>query len=302
MTYKYNLAPKSLDEQCAAFKKQHPTLEDLQRDEYIMMPKYDGCLAILVSETQAMRTVLSRTGEVYSSIPHTSEQAAAIMPGHVVFGEVYQFGTKFKDISGAFRRHAPQPHLIVVAFDAVPVADWLAGKCDIPYIERLRALKDAWQPSLCPSIIVAPWADLAGPQAFANALVAHGGYDGAIIRRKDAPWTTGASKNGEAIKVKPVQSLDLKVTGWYIGKGKHADRAGGITVTYRGVSTDVGTGFSDAERESIYETLDGRLECHTLAGKPPVIAEIEFMELTADGKLREPRFKGWRYDKDKPDQ
>ncbi|WP_258305008.1 hypothetical protein, partial [Escherichia coli] len=84
---------------------------------------------------------------------------------------------------------------------------------------------------------------------FANALVKTGDYDGAILRRADAPWHVGATKNGEAIKVKPVQSLDLRAVDWFYGNGKHAGRAGGIVVEYRGVQTQVGTGFSDAERE-----------------------------------------------------
>lgn len=290
MTYEYNLAPKALDEQCAAFKKKHPTLADLPADEYIMMPKYDGCLAILVTETPTMQAVISRTGEVVRSMPQCLASVQRTLPGWVVFAEAYKFDTPFKDISGAFRRHAPQDDLTCVAFDAVPIADWLAKKCDIPYIERLARLKEAWHQHMPPRLIVAPWTDLAGPQGFANALVALGGYDGAIIRRKDAPWVTGASKNGEAIKVKPVKSLDLRAVDWFYGKGKHADRAGGIIVEYRGVTTQVGTGFSDAERETIAKQ-----------GTRDWIAEIEFMEITADGKLREPRFKGWRFDKTEPD-
>lgn len=286
MAYEYNLAPKSLDEQCAAFKKKHPTLDDLPADEYIMMAKYDGCLAIITPEG-----VITRTGEPITSIPQCLDNAAELLPGHVIFGEVYRYDTPFKEISGAFRRHKPQPSLLVMAFDAVPVADWLAGKCDKPYIERYTALREAWLRTPTADLIVAPALDLVAPQSFANAMVRQGGYDGAIIRRKDAPWTTGASKNGEAIKVKPVQSLDLEVHSWFRGKGKHAQRAGGITVLYRGVQTDVGTGFTDREREEIAS-----------AGQAPcAIAEVEFMELTADGKLREPRFKGWRFDKEQPD-
>lgn len=284
--YEFNLAPKSLDEQCAAFKKQHPTLDDLPPDDYIMMAKYDGCLAIIKPDG-----VITRTGEAISSIPQCREDAAKLLPDHVIFGEVYKYNTPFKDISGAFRRHKPQTHLFVMVFDAVPFDDWRAGKCDKPYIERYAALKDAWLRTPTDSLIVAPALDLGAPQGFANAMVRTGGYDGAIIRRKDAPWTKGASKNGEAIKVKPVRSLDLEVHGWFHGKGKHAERAGGITVLYRGVQTDVGTGFTDREREEIAS-----------AGEAPCgIAEVEFMELTADGKLREPRFKGWRYDKEQPD-
>lgn len=289
MAYDYNLAPKALSEQCAAFKKKYPTLDDLPADEYIMMPKYDGCLAIVVADDTGH--VLTRTGEPITSIPHVLAQARKLLPGYVIFGEAYKFDTPFKDISGAFRRHAPQDDLIVVAFDAVPVADWRAGKCDESYKARLARLREAWHASPVPSIIVAPASDAGASQGFANALVAQGGYDGAILRRADAPWTTGASKNGEAIKVKPVQSLDLEVHGWYRGKGKHAGRAGGITVLYKGVQTDVGTGFSDRERQEIAD-----------AGVTPCgVAEVEFMELTADGKLREPRFKGWRYDKEQPD-
>lgn len=289
MAYDYNLAPKALSEQCAAFKKKYPTLDDLPADEYIMMPKYDGCLAIVVADDTGH--VLTRTGEPITSIPHVMAQARKLLPGYVIFGEAYKFDTPFKDISGAFRRHAPQDDLIVVAFDAVPVADWRAGKCDESYKARLARLRAAWHASPVPAIIVAPSSAARASQGVANALVANGGYDGAILRRADAPWTAGASKNGEAIKVKPVQSLDLEVLGWYRGKGKHAGRAGGITVLYKGVQTDVGTGFSDRERQEIAD-----------AGQAPCgVAEVEFMELTADGKLREPRFKGWRYDKEQPD-
>ena len=271
MAYEFNLAPKALSEQCAAFKKQHPTLDDLPSEDYIMMAKYDGCLAIIKPDG-----VITRTGEAISSIPQCLEDAAKLLPDHVIFGEVYKFDTPFKDISGAFRRHKPQPDLFVMVFDAVPFDDWKAGKCDKPYIERYAALKDAWLRTPTASLIVAPALDLGAPQGFANAMVRQGGYDGAIIRRKDAPWTTGASKNGEAIKVKPVQSLDLEVHSWFRGKGKHAQRAGGITVLYRGVQSDVGTGFTDPEREEI-----------AAAGQAPcAVAEIEFMELTADCKLR----------------
>lgn len=288
MAYDYNLAPKALSEQCAAFKKKYPTLDDLPADEYIMMPKYDGCLAIVVADDTGH--VLTRTGEPITSIPHVLAQARKLLPGYVIFGEAYKFDTPFKDISGAFRRHAPQDDLIVVAFDAVPVADWRAGKCDESYKARLARLREAWHASPVPEIIVAPASGAGASQGFANALVAKGGYDGAILRRADAPWTVGASKNGEAIKVKPVQSLDLRAWAVYPGKGKHANRAGGITVVYRGVETNVGTGFSDAEREYL-----------TLHGCKGLIAEVEFMELTSDGKLREPRFKGWRFDKYAPD-
>ena len=285
MSYKFNLAPKALSEQCAAFKKKYPTLDDLPANEYIMMPKYDGCLAIITPDG-----VITRTGEVVHSMGHVAEEARQLLPGFVIFGEAYKWDTPFKEISGKFRRRSQQPGLHVVAFDAVPVEDWRAGFCNEPYSARLARLRHAWLSIPTPSIFIAPAHDAVAPQSFANNLVATGGYDGAILCRADAPWAAGASKNGEAIKVKPVKSLDLRAVDWFYGKGKHAGRAGGIVVEYRGVQTQVGTGFSDAEREIIASL-----------GTRNRIAEVEFMELTDAGKLREPRFKCWRCDKTTPD-
>lgn len=136
MAYDYNLAPKALSEQCAAFKKKYPTLDDLPADEYIMMAKYDGCLAIITPEG-----VITRTGEPITSIPQCLDDAAKLLPGHVIFGEVYRYETPFKEISGAFRRHKPQSHLFVMVFDAVPFDDWKAGKCDKTVHRALHGLE-----------------------------------------------------------------------------------------------------------------------------------------------------------------
>lgn len=290
MSYHYNLAPKALSEQCATFKKKYPTLESMSRGRrYVMQPKYDGCLAIVVADPTNPR-ILTRTGETVLSMGHVLQQALDCFPNTVLFGEAYKWGTQFKNISGAFRRHSPQPDLLLALFDMVPVQAWEAGFDPEPFSERrTRFTFEDWR-AHAPSIFVAPTLDFEAPQAFANSLVKSGGYDGAILRDVYAPWRNGASKNGEAIKVKPVQSLDLAAVGWFPGKGKHEGRAGGITVIYNGVTTDVGTGFSDAERETIASQ-----------GTRNQIAEVEFMEVTSDGKLREPRFRGWRYDKDKAD-
>lgn len=293
MAYEFNQAPKGLDEQRAAFKKAYPTLESLSNGRsYVMQPKYDGCLAIVVADPTNPR-ILTRTGETVLSMWHVLQQALDCFPGFVLFGEAYKWDTPFKTISGAFRRHSPQPDLLLALFDMVPVQAWEYGFDPEPFSERrTRFTFEDWR-AHAPSIFVAPTLDFEAPQVFANSLVKSGGYDGAILRDVNAPWRNGACKDGEVIKVKPVQSLDLAAVGWFHGKGKHEGRAGGITVIYNGVTTDVGTGFTDLEREDIARDPEGFM-LHR-------IAEVEFMEVTSDGKLREPRFKGWRYDKDKAD-
>lgn len=294
MAYEFNQAPKALDEQKAAFKKAYPTLKDLPAKDYVVQPKYDGCLAIVVADPKHPR-IMTRTGEFVLSMQHVLQQALDCFPGMVLFGEAYKWGTPFKTISGMFRKHSQQPTLLLALFDMVPVQAWEAGFDPEPFNERQKRFFFEEWPTPCPSIFVVPTLDFEAPQALANTLVESGGYDGVILRDVNAPWRNGACKDGEVIKVKPTQSLDLEVAGWFPGKGKHEGRAGGITVIYNDVMTDVGTGFTDAERQEIVDTWE------LTRTMPARIAEVEFMGITSVGKLREPRFKGWRYDKSKVD-
>ena len=87
--YELNLAPKDLSSQSAAFRKQYPTEADLP-GEFIIQPKFDGCLAIVVADPVNPR-VLTRTGELIISMGHVLNTAVAAFPGMVLFGEAYQY-------------------------------------------------------------------------------------------------------------------------------------------------------------------------------------------------------------------
>lgn len=80
-------------------------------------------------------------------------------------------------------------------------------------------------------------------------------------------------------KVKIVDTMDIEVIDITPGTGKHKGRIGAL-ITSRG---KVGTGLKDADRER-----------QDLIGK---IIEVEYMELTYDGKFRHPRLIAIRDDK-----
>ena len=100
------------------------------------------------------------------------------------------------------------------------------------------------------------------------------GYEGLVLRQGDK-W----------LKVKPVETYDVKVTGIIEGTGKHKGRMGAL-MTDMG---KVGTGFTDADRETFWRTGGG--------GLPEILIEVECMQLTPAGKFRHPRFVRIRYDK-----
>lgn len=99
------------------------------------------------------------------------------------------------------------------------------------------------------------------------------GFEGLVLRQGDK-W----------LKVKPFDTLDLRVTGYEEGKGKHVGRLG-FLITKKG---KVGTGFSDAQRQVFWN------QRHRLIG---TTIEVECMQMTPAGVMRHSRFIRERFDK-----
>jgi DNA ligase-1 len=268
---------------------------------YIAQPKYDGCNLTVIIYLDGNVLAFSRTGEEVKSVDHI-KMALAAMPGirpGAYLGEAWAPDLEFNEISGLFRRQATTEEtcrLQMAIFDYVDLEDYLGGDCVVPYDIRV-----AWLPENTDLGIVkqghAPvW--LAGSfgklaetlpgntaQHVCNKLVESGGYDGLILRDPNGGWRKGSNgTTGEIIKIKRVLSFDLRCVGWDEGKGRNAGRMGNIVCAFEGKYLNVGTGFTDSQREDPDQFVDQ-------------IVEIEAMDYSSDGLLREPRFKGIRHDK-----
>jgi DNA ligase-1 len=255
-------------------------------NNYLAQRKWDGCCAVI--DTTAEEG-MSRTGEVYPSLgPATLAITNAMGPGFVCIGEAWWPGANQQsEISGDFRRMEPSDRLIVLVNDCLTEEEFAAGYSAVPYVERLARVPISqdrhWGkvPSLQPGTYGCP-------QAMCNELLrTEHGYDGVILRDPQGTWTAGSGTTGEIIKIKRVLSFDLrvlevnKVTGEKTGRDVYK-----LVVDYRGKRLGVGSGVP-----------------HDCADVPSVgdIVEIEAMDESAHGLLREPRFKSIRFDKPEPD-
>lgn len=252
---------------------------------YLAQRKYDGCCAVLFTD-EAMGK--SRTGEVYPSLTPAAEELAVTMgPGFVIIGEAWWPGKdQFSQISGEFRRMVPSAKLSILANDCLTREEFDAGYSAVPYSTRLDRLPVSpdyrWGRVAC-------WAPgtYGCPQALCNRLVDEGGYDGLILRDPEGTWTVGRGTTGEIVKIKRVLSFDLRVlevnrvTGDKTGRDVYK-----LVVDFNGKSLGIGSGVP-----------------HQIADVPVVgdIVEIEAMDVSSKGLLREPRFKGIRCDKLEPD-
>ncbi len=107
------------------------------------------------------------------------------------------------------------------------------------------------------------------------------GGEGLMLRRPKSSYEVGRSSS--LLKVKTFHDAEARVIGHAPGTGKHKGRLGALIVELsNGTRFNVGTGFSDAERES-----------------PPAIGGVitfRYQELTNDGVPRFPSYVGERID------
>lgn len=241
--------------------------------------KYDGCCAILKDGK-----TFSRTGEEYKCLNELSEFCADTWPHLVIIGEAWWQGVdQFNLISGAFRRQVVNDRLELRVHDVIPRADFDAGYCGVPFRERGHEVSDEY----CSGRISPATGWLAGAYGNAqdkcNELTDLGGYDGLVLRDPDGTWTVGSGTTGEIIKIKRKLSFDLKVLEVNTATGDKTGRTVyKLVCDFRGRSLGVGSGLP-----------------HTFDAVPKVgdIVEVEAMDYSSDGLLREPRFKGIRFDK-----
>ena len=107
------------------------------------------------------------------------------------------------------------------------------------------------------------------------------GGEGLMLRRPKSMYEVGRSSS--LLKVKTFHDTEGRVIGHAPGTGKHKGRLGALIVELpSGTKFNVGTGFSDAERED-----------------PPKIGAVitfRYQEMTKDGVPRFPSYVGERID------
>lgn len=276
------------DKQSAAFKKKWGDIDNLRNHWW--QPKYDGVHVII--DTTSKRC-FSREDKDYLSIGHIAEQLQRACGTGLVFqGEIWVRDTPFKDISGAARRHAAQPHLGAVLYDVHQAPDFYTGYAEpLAYRARYAHLHDELAKLSGNPKITAVQShtldSMTPPRLIAREYVLRGGYDGIVLRDPASHWVAGPVRDGELIKVKPNESLDLRVAAVHCVPGEKTGRpVYTVDVTFEGVTTGVGSGIPHKAHE---------------VPKVGDIIEVECMCVNPNFTLREPRFKAIRWEKSTPD-
>jgi len=142
-------------------------------------------------------------------------------------------------------------------------------------------------------------------------------FEGILAKRADSVYEPG-KRSSKWLKIKTHGRQEFVIAGYTKGQGRRTGRFGSLVLAvseggrlrYAG---NVGTGFNDAEIEKLLKRLRP-LERPTspfedvpklpkvrkgdvVWVEPELVAEVEFVEWTHDGRLRAPSYQGLREDK-----
>ena len=278
--------------------------------------KWDGVRA-LASVTAGSRggvRLVSRAGnDLTASYPEIGELVGRLSVGSAVLdGELVAFDDEglpsFQRLqrrmqharpSAADRREVPVSYVVfdLLAVDGQPLIDR-------PLRERLARLDEV----LAPGGAVLRSEGATGDGRAMLAAVAQQGLEGLVAKRLAAPYRPGKrSRDWRKIKVR--RRAECVIGGWTPGAGSRAGRFASLLLgVYDGDALRyvgrVGTGFSDRELDRLAALLAERGRDHSPfdAGpgpprdarwvRPDLVCRVEYAEVTDDGRLRAPAYKG----------
>ncbi|MCA1663066.1 MAG: DNA ligase D, partial [Myxococcales bacterium] len=272
--------------------------------EWLLEMKYDGYRAISALSGGRVAMWTRNALDLTARFPHIASAWSRVVVGDAVIdGEIVALDTQGRPRFQLLQEGDPET--ILFAFDLL----WLNGQ-DLRArpLEERRDLLTSVMSNLGPSLRIAERVE--GPAAEALARVAGQGLEGLIAKRRGSTYV--GTRSRDWLKLKVQKSQEVAIIGFTPSTANNAM----IGALLLGVVKDgaltfagkVGTGFSTKLRAELKKTLSkDQVDVSPVKGvprmraatwvKPRLVAQVEFTEWTADGKLRHPSFQGLREDK-----
>lgn len=260
------------------------------RSKIAIEPKLDGirCFTIVDNDTVLM---YARSGKLITNFEDTLSVEMKKLGDGCYDGEL--MGQDFTSLMRqAYRKeNVDVSNTFLALFDYIPLHEWRTKETVITCEERYEILLDKLSESNADLNLLQPVERVIVESDWATIKQQHDdfvieGYEGAMIKFLDAPYKFG--RGWEVMKLKAFHDVDLQIVDLLEGTGKHCGNLGSVKVIFNGVSVQVGSGFTDEMRKTIWR------DPSSFIGRT---VEIRYQEVTPDGSLRFPTFVCFRNDR-----
>lgn len=281
-------------------------------DNSVAEHKFDGVYCAIMNTSDCGIVVLSRSGnrfyfdeEVLRElladsllICDTLEQCI----GHsVLIAELCNTDISLEGLSGLVNTNRTTPWTAIECMsmvqsggfmyhDCIPSGLFMRGRDNASY--RIRRAHLAYLARDSNIVQCTKVSDDAQWLRFADIAI-EDGWEGAVLKQLNAPWVAGPKSINAVKRVRGVH-LDLRCTGWALGKGKRSAQVAKLHFEYNGkpFSADLGKGWTDAKRDEL--TARATAENDTVTGK---VFHVKGLCISSKGVIRLPKVQEERVDK-----
>lgn len=282
--------------------KKYTDYADKLKGDIVITTKLDGIRAVIIKDNDTI-TIMSRQGKIIEELVEIVEEAKKLPTNMVYDGELLKIndeGLSSKELYNVTKKitgkKGEKRDLEFHAFDMIPLDEFKEGKSKKDCLTRKQELKEVIENGEFTFIKNVPILYVGNDYSKIDELLKeaiNNEQEGIMVNTAKGKYECKRSK--EILKVKKMHTLDLRVIDFEEGIGKYEGMLGRINVDYKGYTVGVGSGFTDADREEIWNNQDKYLD---------KIAEIQYFEESKNEKgeisLRFPIFLQWRLDKDEP--
>jgi DNA ligase-1 len=272
--------------------------KDKIKGNFVITEKLDGNRIVVIKDDGIVKS-FTRQGNQYEGLEEIESDIINLPLDNIVFdgeliadckGSTHEIYTE--TTSKARSKGSNKTGLIFHIFDVLPLDEFQKGISKNNAVERKIDLSKIFEDYLllhckevkplyigCDLSQINVWMEHANKQ----------GWEGLMVNL-DKPYV--CKRTDSILKVKTMSSCDIKVIGFEEGTGKNEGKLGALVVDYKGYPVGVGSGFTDEDRDYIWNNKNKYL------GK---IIEVQYFEESKnqDGgiSLRFPVFKCLRSDK-----
>ncbi len=301
--------PQTLSPELATLVTEVP-----EGSDWLHEMKFDGYRILLHVDGSKVRCLTRRGNDWSDRLPHLTKDVAQLgLPPSLIDGELCVVEadgtTNFQRLQNSLNVRA-DASLVYFAFDLLHYdgVDLRAA----PLVERKAALAKLLARVNSTRLSLSEHVVGHGPEFFREAC--ERGLEGIVCKRASSVYRSERTRDW--LKVKCLRRHEV-VIGGYTDPGGSRSHFGALLVgthdeqgslIYRG---KVGTGFTELTLRELHRRLRKLEQKQPAFANPPrgaamrdvhwvkpeLLAEVEYAEITQDGKLRHPRFRGLRQDK-----
>lgn len=296
----------------------YPENKHKVKGPFIATEKLDGIRRILVKEKGKCR-LYSRSGIEDEGLVEIIEEARYLPDNTVYDGELLAIGTYENSIAlrqatnSIANRKGIRTGVLFNIFDIIPLDEFKKGKSKYNALNRklllgamfgddgIQHLHDDWAKMMVAfdlghqfkTIKAVPILGVVNTEEEIAELVTpiwKRGGEGVMLNTFEGYYKL--KRSNSLLKVKFVESMDLKVVDMLEGTNKYEGMMGALIVDYKGHRVGVGSGFSDEERQRFWdnpeEIIGKTIEVDTFGESKDQLGNVS---------LNCPIFRGVRYDK-----